>query len=148
MSTRSPKEGKELDALDEMIAEITDDDLDLSKPAELAVLSVKEQTARCRWLGCERVITLRASRLWEVVPGAIVTVKPGKQWRYAGHPSGITKSVYASASCLWETTLPACCPGAISTTGHFCAACMAMVCVSGVLGALTRRSTFLIGCSG
>ncbi len=38
--------------------------------------------------------------------------------------------------------------GAISTTARFCAACMAMAYVSGVLGALTRRSTSLIGCSG
>jgi len=63
-----------------------DDDLDLSKTVELVVLSVKERAARCRLLGSDRVITLRASRLWDVVPGAIVTVKPRKQWRYAGHP--------------------------------------------------------------
>jgi hypothetical protein len=37
-------------------------------------------------LGSDQVITLRVSRLWEVVPGEIVTVKPRKQWRYAGHP--------------------------------------------------------------
>jgi hypothetical protein len=65
---------------------VTDDDLDLSKPVELVALSVKERAARCRLLGSDRVITLRASRLWDVVPGAIVTVKPRKQWRYAGHP--------------------------------------------------------------
>jgi hypothetical protein len=64
----------------------TTDDLDLSKPVELVALSVKERAARCRLLESERVITLRASRLWEVVPGAIVTVKARKQWRYAGHP--------------------------------------------------------------
>ena len=63
-----------------------DDDIDLSRPIELAVLSVKERTARCRLLGKDRVITLRASRLWEVMPGAVVTVRPKKQWRYAGHP--------------------------------------------------------------
>jgi len=64
----------------------TDDDIDLSKPVQLVALSVKERSARCRLLGSERIITLRASRLWEVVPGAIVTVMPQKQWRYAGHP--------------------------------------------------------------
>jgi hypothetical protein len=64
----------------------TADDLDLSKPVELVALSVKERAARCRLLGSDRVITLRASRLWEVVTGAIVTVKPRKQWRYGGHP--------------------------------------------------------------
>ncbi len=63
-----------------------DDDLDLSKPIELVALSVKERAARCRLLGSDRVITLRARRLWDVVPGEIVTVKPQKQWRYAGHP--------------------------------------------------------------
>jgi len=64
----------------------TADDLDLSKPVELVALSVKQRTSRCRLLGGDRVITLRASRLWDVVPGAIITVKPRKQWRYAGHP--------------------------------------------------------------
>lgn len=64
----------------------TDDDIDLSKPVELVALSVMERAARCRLLGSDRIITLRVSRLWEVVPGAIVTVKPGKQWRYGGHP--------------------------------------------------------------
>ncbi len=64
----------------------TADDLDLSGPVELVALSVKERAARCRLLGSDRVITLRASRLWNVAPGEIVTVKPRKQWRYAGHP--------------------------------------------------------------
>jgi hypothetical protein len=64
----------------------TADDLDLSKPVELIALSVKERAARCRLLGSDRVITLRASRLWDVVPGEIVTVKARKQWRYGGHP--------------------------------------------------------------
>jgi hypothetical protein len=61
-------------------------DLDLSQPVELVVLSVKENAARCRPIGGDRVITLRASRLWAVVPGEIALVKPGKQWSYAGHP--------------------------------------------------------------
>ena len=59
------------------------DDLDLSKSVELIALAVKERAARCRLLGSDRRITLRASRLWDMVPGAIVTVKPRKQWRYA-----------------------------------------------------------------
>jgi len=63
-----------------------DDDIDLSKPVELVALAVKDSAIRCRLLGSDRIITLRASRLWEVVPGAIITVKPGKQWRYSGHP--------------------------------------------------------------
>jgi hypothetical protein len=63
-----------------------DDDIDLSKPVELVVLAVKEQAARCRLSGSDRVITLRARRLWDVVPGSLVTVTPRKRWRYAGHP--------------------------------------------------------------
>lgn len=30
--------------------------------------------------------TLRASVLWEIVPGEILVVKPHKQWIYDGHP--------------------------------------------------------------
>ena len=65
---------------------VTAADLDLSGPAELVVLSVKENAAHCRLLGSDRVITLRASRHWDVVPGEIAVVKPRKQWSYAGHP--------------------------------------------------------------
>jgi tetratricopeptide (TPR) repeat protein len=61
-------------------------DLDLSGPIELVVLSVKGSAARCTPLGSERVITLRASRVWDFVPGNIAVVKPRKQWSYAGHP--------------------------------------------------------------
>jgi hypothetical protein len=79
-----------------------DDDIDLSKPVELVALVVKEQAARCRLLGSDRIITLRANRLWEVVPGAIVTVKPAKQWRYAGHPylSGDIQSIRIDVKAL------------------------------------------------
>ena len=41
----------------------TTEDLDLSRPAELVVLAVKERAARCRLLGSDRAITLRASDL-------------------------------------------------------------------------------------
>jgi hypothetical protein len=53
-------------------------------------------------LESDKVITLRASRLWHVVPGAIVTVKPRKQWRYAGHPylSGEIQSARFEAAAL------------------------------------------------
>lgn len=64
----------------------TADDLDLSRPVELVALSVKATAARCRLWGSDRVVTLRASGLWDVVPGDIVVVKPRKQWNYAGHP--------------------------------------------------------------
>jgi len=80
----------------------TDDDLDLSKPVELVVLSVKARSARCHRLGSERVITLWASGLWDVVPGEIVTIKPRKQWRYAGHPylSGEIESTELNVAAL------------------------------------------------
>lgn len=62
------------------------EDLDLSKPVDLVVLTVMKRAARCRLPGSDRTITLRATRLWDVVPGEIVTVTPHKQWRYGGHP--------------------------------------------------------------
>jgi tetratricopeptide (TPR) repeat protein len=58
--------------------------LDLSGPVGLAVLSVKKTAARCRLLGSDRIVTLRASRLWDLVPGEIVLVRPRKQSTYAG----------------------------------------------------------------
>jgi tetratricopeptide (TPR) repeat protein len=61
-------------------------DLDLAGPIELVALSVKERAARCRLLGSERIVTLRATRVWDVVPAEIVVVHPRKQWSYAGHP--------------------------------------------------------------
>ena len=61
-------------------------DLDLGRTVELVALSVKANAARCRLPGGERVVTLRASRLWDVIPGEIVVVTPRKQWTYAGHP--------------------------------------------------------------
>ena len=64
----------------------TVDDIDLSKPVELIVLSVKERAVRCRLPRSEKVITLRPDRLKDLVPGEIVTVKPQKMWRFAGHP--------------------------------------------------------------
>ncbi len=64
----------------------SEDDIDLSRPVELAVLAVKQQSARCRLIGCGRAITLRTRGLHNVVPGQIVTVEPNKQWRHAGHP--------------------------------------------------------------
>ena len=81
---------------------VTPDDLDLSGSIDLIAISVKERAARCRVPGSNRVITLRASRLWDVVPGQVVTVKPRKQWRYAGHPylSGEIASTQIDATSL------------------------------------------------
>ena len=80
----------------------TANDLDLNQPVELVALSVKKRAARCRLLGGDRVITLRTSRLWDVAPGAIVTVTPRKQWRYAGHPylSGEIQSIRIDVDAL------------------------------------------------
>jgi tetratricopeptide (TPR) repeat protein len=77
-------------------------DIDPDKPVELVVLSVKQRTARCRLSVGERVITLRSSRLWQVVPGEIVVVRPNRQWNYAGHPylSGEIESVRLDAAAL------------------------------------------------
>ena len=77
-------------------------DLDLRGPVELAALSVKQTAARCRLLGSERIVTLRASRLWAVFPGEIVVVKPSKQWSYAGHLylSGAIESTRLSVTAL------------------------------------------------
>jgi tetratricopeptide (TPR) repeat protein len=61
-------------------------DINLDEQVGLVALSVKERTARCRLLYSDRIITLRASGLWNLVPGEIVTVNPHKQWRYGGHP--------------------------------------------------------------
>lgn len=61
-------------------------DLDLGGPIELVVLSVKERATRCRLPRSDRIVTLRASRFWDMVPGEIVVVRPRKQWSYAGHP--------------------------------------------------------------
>jgi len=63
-----------------------DGDIDLGKPVAMAALSVKERAIRCRLLESDRIITLRADRIWEVAPGAIVEVMPRKQWRFGGHP--------------------------------------------------------------
>ncbi|MBU0994158.1 MAG: tetratricopeptide repeat protein [Proteobacteria bacterium] len=42
------------------------DDIDLSRPVELVALSVKERVVRCRLLGSDRMITLRANHIWDV----------------------------------------------------------------------------------
>lgn len=63
-----------------------DADIDLAKPVDLVVVAVKELAARCRLIGSERVITLRAGSLLGEVPGQIVTVQPKKYWHFNGHP--------------------------------------------------------------
>jgi hypothetical protein len=81
---------------------VTAEDLDLGKTVDLAVLSVKERAARCQLLGSDRIITFRSSRIWDLAPGEIVTVRPRKQWGYAGHPylSGEVESKRIDAAAL------------------------------------------------
>lgn len=69
---------------------------------ELVVLSVSRSAARCRVIGSNRIITLRASRPGGVVPGELVAVQPRKHWRYAGHPylSGDIQSTRIDAKAL------------------------------------------------
>jgi len=83
------------------------EDLDLSAPVELVVLLPKQRAIRCRILGTERVITLRASSAWDTVQGEIVTVRAKKQWRYGGHPylSGSIEDRRIDASALDLTPL-------------------------------------------
>lgn len=70
--------------------------------AELAVLSVKQKAARCRWLASGLSVTLRTSRLGEVFPGEIVLIKIVKQWVYDGTPylSGRIESTRLDAAAL------------------------------------------------
>jgi tetratricopeptide (TPR) repeat protein len=95
--------------------------LDLRGPVELAVLSVKQKAARCRLLGTEREITLRATGLWDVVPGEIAVVKPRKQWSYAGHPylSGEIESVKLDVAALGLTPLRLEDRGMWDPAGHY-----------------------------
>jgi hypothetical protein len=60
--------------------------INMANPLELIVLSVKQKAARCRLLGSAHTVTLRAGRLWDVVPGEIASVLPRKQWSYARNP--------------------------------------------------------------
>ncbi|HEV3198843.1 MAG TPA: hypothetical protein VGZ73_13080 [Bryobacteraceae bacterium] len=71
---------------------------------ELAVLSVKSQTARCRFLGKDRIVTLRSRRGW--VPGEIVQVKLRKAWTSSdAHVSAEIKSDRIDVQALGLTPL-------------------------------------------
>jgi hypothetical protein len=74
---------------------------------ELAVLSVKQKAARCREIGSGDFVTLRATRLWEVVPGEIAVVRPAKRWIYAGNSylSGTIESTRLDVKALGLTPL-------------------------------------------
>jgi hypothetical protein len=79
----------------------TEDDIDMSRDIELIAVAVKGNAVSCRIAGKDRVITLRPTALWDVVPGEIIRVAPRKQWRYKDHPylSGEIKA--------WRLDIPA-----------------------------------------
>jgi len=64
----------------------TENDIDMMRDVELIAVAVKGNAVSCRLPGKDRVITIRTTRLWDLVPGEIVNVAPRKQWRYGGHP--------------------------------------------------------------
>ena len=74
---------------------------------ELIAVAVKANAVSCRLPGKDRVITLRTTRLWDLVPGEIINVAPRKQWRYGGHPylSGEIKSWRLDIAALGLTPL-------------------------------------------
>jgi hypothetical protein len=79
----------------------------LPGPVELAILSVRQKAARCRVLGSGLEVTLRATHLWDFVPGEIAVVRPHKQWTYAGNPyiSGKIESTRLDVDALGLVTL-------------------------------------------
>jgi len=74
----------------------------MAHEVELIAVAVKGNAVSCRIPGKDRVITLRPTRLWDVVPGEIVSVAPRKQWSYTRHPylSGEIKSRRLDISAL------------------------------------------------
>ncbi len=68
--TPFPGEGQ-VSSLSEKHHKASADDIDLSQPVELVVLSVKERTARCRLMKSNRMITLRAGDVWDLAPGEV-----------------------------------------------------------------------------
>jgi hypothetical protein len=85
----------------------TQDDIDMNRDLELIVVAVKGNAVSCRLLGNKRVITVRPTGHWEMVPGEIIVVAPRKQWRYGGHPylSGEIKTCRLDIPALGLTPL-------------------------------------------
>ena len=54
--------------------------------SNLVVLSVRQRSARCRYLGASREVTLRTAELHGVVPGEVLTVRIRKSWVQDGCP--------------------------------------------------------------
>ena len=74
---------------------------------ELAILSVMKTAAHCHVLDGGQAVTLRAGRLWEIVPGDIATIAVAKRWVYGGRPyfSGTIESRRLEAGALGLTPL-------------------------------------------
>jgi len=64
----------------------TEDDLAVNKKIELIARAVKTNAISCHIKGTDRIVTLRSSDAYEIVPGELLTVLPKKKWRYGGHP--------------------------------------------------------------
>ena len=50
---------------------------------------MKSGDTSCRILGCDKVLTLRATSLLDVIPGRIITVQPERFWVNAGRSLAI-----------------------------------------------------------
>lgn len=72
----------------------TSADLDLSGSIELVALSVKEEAAPCRLLGSDRVTTLRASRLWDVVPARSLWSRRARSGAMRAIPTRVSDLVW------------------------------------------------------
>jgi hypothetical protein len=74
---------------------------------DVVVLSLSARAARCRILNNGDMITLRAGRLRQVVPGEIATIKPAKEWTYGGNPhlSGTIEATRLDAKAIGLTPL-------------------------------------------
>lgn len=84
--------------------------VDLAAPSgsiEAVILSLSARAARCKILSSGEVVTLRASRLWDLVPGDIATIQPAKQWTYGGnlYLSGSIESTRLDVNALRLTPL-------------------------------------------
>ena len=62
----------------------TQDDIAISRDVELIVVAVKGNAVSCRILGNKRVLTVRPTGHWDMVPGEIILVAPRKQWDWVG----------------------------------------------------------------
>lgn len=66
-------------------AKVTRGEIVIGAPIELVVLACKQNALRCRVLGTNHEVTLRAA-VHEQVPGSIISVIPTREWTHARHP--------------------------------------------------------------